>query len=274
MKQMRGKRVLVTGAGTGIGREVALQFAREGATVAFHYSHSADGACSAVETARRAGVNATALAADFNNVEEVQQLGEKAVAFLGGLDVLVNNAGISMNMPFEKVSVEQFETLYHVNIRAQYFLTQKVLPELLRSRGVIVNITSTHALQGHPDFSVYSGTKAAIIAYSRDLAVALAPKGVRVNVVAPGAIEVESHHEVVPDYDAQQVGKNMPCGFVGQPRDVADTVLFLASDQARYIVGQTIVVDGGASVWKPSRFHEFFQQPINYRQGKGYVPGV
>src|SRR5687767_11789751 len=123
-KRMEGNRVLVTGAGTGIGRGVALEYAREGAAVALHYSHSSSGAESAVEEILKAGGKATAIKADFARVEPVQQLAREAVDFLGGLDVLVNNAGITMNMPFKQVTPEQFDRLYHVNVRAQFFLTQ------------------------------------------------------------------------------------------------------------------------------------------------------
>jgi NAD(P)-dependent dehydrogenase (short-subunit alcohol dehydrogenase family) len=273
MKRLAGKSALVTGSGTGIGREVGLEFARRGADVVFHYSRSDRGALSAVEEARSEGVRAEAYQADFGDVEQVRSLGESALQFLGGLDILVNNAGISMNLPFEKISVEQWDTLYHVNVRAQFFLTQVVLPALLESKGVILNMTSIHAYQGHPEFTVYSGTKAAIIAYTRDLAIALAPRGVRVNALAPGATEVESHHELIPDYDRDAIGANIPCGFVGQPSDIANAAVFLVSDDARYIVAQTIVVDGGISSWMPVGC-DSFKRPLSITQGKGYVPGL
>jgi len=133
---MAGKRVLVTGAGIGIGRGIALAFAREGAAVAVHYSHSSAGAAAAVKEIVDEGGNAAAFQADFSEVAPLQSMAAAAVAFLGGLDVLVNNAGITMNRPFGKVTAEQFDVLYAVNVRAPFFLTQALLPELEQSRGV------------------------------------------------------------------------------------------------------------------------------------------
>lgn len=261
------KRVLVTGAGTGIGREIALEFARQGAKVALHCSHSSRGAMSAV---RRIGKRAAAFQADFNDVAAVQRLGRDAVKFLGGLDVLVNNAGITMNRPFDKVTPEQWDTLYHVNIRAQFFLTQTVLPALTRTRGAIINLTSIHAFAGVTEHSVYAGTKGAIVAYTRALAIELAPRGIRVNAIAPGAVFVENHKKVMPNANPKAVGKLIPAGFMGNPRDIARAATFLAS--ARYILGQTLVIDGGTTSWMA--FSEDYRKPFEGKFGKGYVPGI
>jgi len=267
---MKNKRVLVTGSGTGIGREIALEFGRQGAKVALHYSHSDRGAKSAV---RAIGKKAAAFQADFNDVSAVQELGRQAIAFLGGLDILINNAGITMNLPFEQVTPEQFDTLYHVNVRAQFFLTQTVLPALEKKRGAIVNITSIHAFAGFPEHSVYAGTKGAIVAYTRELAIELAPRGVRVNAIAPGAITVENHKIAIPGVTEEAMGRMIPVGFVGKPRDVARAAVFLASPDARYFIGQTLVLDGGTTSWLP--FTEQCRQPVGKMSfGKGYVPGI
>ena len=270
-QKMKGKRALVTGAGTGIGRGVALEFARQGAAVALHYSHSRAGAAAAVDDIRRAGGKADALAADFNRVDDVQALARQAQDFLGGLDVLINSAGITLNRPVEKVTPEQFDTLYHVNIRAQFFLTQATLPALIQSRGTIINMTSIHAILGRQGHSVYAGTKGAIVAYTRELAVELAPKGVRVNAIAPGAVPVESHRQWATPA-AEDIGRGIPCGFAGTPLDVAKLAVFLASDDARFIVGQTIVMDGGTTSWMS--FDEGFKTLWDTPFGRGYVPGV
>ena len=270
--KMQGKRVLITGAGTGIGREVALEFAREGAAVALHYAHSADGAESAVAEIEGTGGQAAAFKADFTDVNAVKQLANQAVEFLGGLDMLINNAGITMNLPFEDVTPEQFDTLYNVNIRAQFFLTQATLRQLIESQGIVINLTSIHAFEAYPEHSVYAGTKGAIVAYTRELAIELAVKGVRVNAIAPGAVEVENHYKVVPDYDPKANGEMIPCGFEGVPLDIARVAVFLASDDARYIVGQTLIVDGGTTSWMP--FNDDFRKRGDVRFGKGYVPGI
>lgn len=269
---MQGKRVLVTGSGTGIGRGIAVAFVQAGARVAFHYSSNAANAAKAVEEVQEADGEAAAFGADFKSIEQVQGLGEQALDYLGGLDVLVNNAGITMNRPFEQVTPEQFDTLYHVNIRAMFFLTQKVLPALQDSRGIVINLTSIHAFEGMQEHSVYAGTKGAIVAWTRQLAIELAPRGVRVNAIAPGAVEVENYYQAIPGFDAKEAAEGIPAGFVGQSADVAGVALFLASTAARYIIGQTIVVDGGTTAWMS--FGDGFRQPLNASFGKGYVPGL
>jgi NAD(P)-dependent dehydrogenase (short-subunit alcohol dehydrogenase family) len=272
-KRMEGKRVLVTGSGTGIGRGVALEFAREGADVAFHYAHSSQGALEGVEQARAMGVRAEAFKADFTRVEEAQGLARKAIDFLGGIDVLVNNAGITLNMPFAEVTVEQFDTLYHVNIRAMFFVTQACLPAMLKEgKGAVINMSSVHAFEAMQEHSVYAGTKGAICSYTRQLAIELAPKGVRINAIAPGAVTVENHYKVMPDYDPKAIGNTIPAGFMGEPWDIARAAIFLASDDARYIVGQILIVDGGTTSWMP--FSDDFRKPLDSSFGLGYVPGV
>lgn len=273
---IEGKKVLVTGAGTGIGRGIAMGFAKAGAAVALHYSSSSKGADDAVAEILKNGGKAAAFKADFGKVEPIKEMAREAVAFLGGLDVVVNNAGITMNMPFEKVTTEQFDVLYNVNVRAPFFLAQAVLPELENSRGVIINISSIHAYEGYVEHSVYAGTRGAIVSFTRQLAVELAPRGVRVAGIAPGAVPVENHFKAMPGVDPQQMikdcGKCIPCGFAGTPEDIANVAMFLASDSGRYIVGQTLVVDGGTTSWMP--FGEGFKRPMHASFGKGYVPGV
>jgi len=160
-----------------------------------------------------------------------------------------------------------------VNIRAMFFATQAVVPTMAaQGSGVVINTSSVHAFEGYQEHTVYAGTKGAINAFTRVLAIELAPKGIRVNAIAPGAVEVEAHHAIFPDYDAVAFGRMIPCGFVGQPADIAKVAVFLASDDARYIVGQTIVVDGGTTSWMP--FSEGFRQPMGGQFGRDYVPGL
>jgi NAD(P)-dependent dehydrogenase (short-subunit alcohol dehydrogenase family) len=270
------KRVLVTGAGTGIGRSIALEFARQGAVVAVHYSHSSAGAESVTKEILEQGGRARMFQADFNDTQALFALSHAVVEFLGGLDVLVNNAGITMNRPFAQTTVEQFDTLYAVNVRAPFFLTQALLPELEQSHGVVINLSSIHAYQGYVEHSVYAGTRGAILAFTRQLAIELAPHGVRVNGIAPGSVPVPNHFKSTPDVDIEQAiresGKGIPCGFAGSPEDIAHVAVFLASSDSRYIVGQTLVVDGGTTSWMP--FGEGFKQPMSAQFGQGYVPGI
>lgn len=274
---LTSRRALVTGSGTGIGREIALEFARAGADVALHYSHNGDGAFSAVSEIRRIGRRAEAFKADFNDLGQVRSLGEQALNFLGGVDCLVNNAGITLNRPFFEVTPEQFDTVYNVNIRAQFFLTQFIAQDMLkRCQGTICNITSIHGIAGAPEHSVYAGTKGAIIAQTRSLAVELAHKGIRLNAIAPGWVTVENYYENIPgfnDADAAKVAaERVPLGRSGSKLEIAKLAAFLCSDESGYIVGQTIVADGGTS--SMMSLISDFRTPSTARFGKGYVPGI
>ncbi len=271
--KMEGKRVLVTGSGTGIGRGVALEFAKEGAAVVLHYAHSEGGAASAVDEIRRAGGKADAFKADLGEIEEVRTLAARARDFLGGIDVLVNNAGITMNRPFLQVTPEQFDTLYNVNIRGMFFLTQAVAPGMIeQGDGAVVNLTSVHAFAGMTEHTVYAGTKAAIVGFTRVLALELAQKGVRVNAIAPGWILVENHLKVLGDFDQEAAAGEIPAGVLGAPHDVGKLAIFLASEENRYIVGQTVVIDGGQLAIMPNTGD--FRETRQEQWGQGYVPGV
>ena len=276
MSEMKDKRVLVTGSGTGVGQGIALEFARRGAVVAVHYSQSSAGADATVKEIVATGGKAAAFKADFREVAPLRAMAREAVAFLGGLDVLVNSAGITMNRPFEKTTVEQFDTLYAVNVRAPYFLSQALVPELEKAKGVIINIASIHAYQAFIEHTVYAGTRGAIVTFTRNLAIELAPRGIRVVGLAPGAVPIPSHFKSTPGVDMEKAirefGKSIPSGFAGTPRDIGNIAVFLASDESRYIVGQTLVADGGTTSWM--HFSEDFKTPMTAQFGQGYVQGV
>ena len=275
--RLAGKKALVTGAGTGIGREVAREFARQGADVALHYSHSAAGAESAAEEIRSLGRQAMAFQADFDRLDDTVQLADRAIDFLGRVDCLVNNAGITFNKPFLRVTLEQFDRMYHVNVRAQFFLTQRVAENMMgHGGGAICNLTSIHGLQGAPEHSVYAGTKGAIIAYTRALAVELAHHGIRVNAIAPGWVTVESYYKAMPGFneaDADRLASNaIPVARPGAPIDIARLAAFLCSDEAGYIVGQTVVADGGTT--SLMSLISDFRNESTARFGTGYLPGM
>jgi len=275
--RLQGKKALVTGSDTGIGHEIGLEFARQGADVVFHYVQSDSGVKAAVGEVKALGRKSTAFQADFDSLEQVTLLAAQASEFLGGVNCLVNNAGVTMNRPFLKVTPEQFDKMFHINFRGQYFLTQRVVEDMLqRGGGVICNMSSVHGLQGVPEHSVYAATKGAIIAYTRSLAVELAYRGIRVNAIAPGWVTVENYFKCIPGFTkeiAAETGyRAIPVARCGEPLDIAKLAAFLCSDDASFIVGQTIVADGGTTALM-SLVSDFRKESKN-TFGRGYIPGV
>jgi NAD(P)-dependent dehydrogenase (short-subunit alcohol dehydrogenase family) len=274
---MTGKRVLVTGSGTGLGSGIALEFAQMGADVVVHFAHDETGARSVVDQIRNLGRKSEMFKADFDKVDEVIRLGDQAVACLGGIDILINNSGISMNKPFLEVKPEWFDLLFRVNMRAQFFLTQRIVRDMLtRGGGAICNITSIHGVSGAPEHSLYAATKGAIIAFTRSLAVEMAHKGIRVNAIAPGWVTVESYYNALPGFNetdaARVAAEKIPLGRAGRKSDIAKLAVFLCSNDAEFIVGQTIVADGGTS--SLMSLISDFRTPSAAKFGVGYVTGL
>jgi NAD(P)-dependent dehydrogenase (short-subunit alcohol dehydrogenase family) len=276
--RLQGKKTLVTGSDTGIGHEIGLEFARQGSDVVFHYVQSDAGVKDAVAEVKAMGRRSAAFQADFDALEQVTRLADQASEFLGGVNCLVNNAGVTMNRPFLKVTPEQFDKLFHINFRGQYFLTQRVVEGMLKrgGGGVVCNMSSVHGLQGVPEHTAYAATKGAIIAYTRSLAVELAYKGIRVNAIAPGWVTVENYFKCIPGFTqemADQAGyKSIPVARCGEPLDIARLAVFLCSDDASFIVGQTVVADGGTTALM-SLVSDFRAESTN-TFGKGYIPGI
>jgi 3-oxoacyl-[acyl-carrier protein] reductase len=243
--------------------------------VAVHYSHDPQEAAEVVAEIRSMGGQAQAFRADFSDTNAVRTLAEEARNYLGEVDLLVNNAGIIFNAPVENVTTIQFETLYRVNVQAGFFLVQELLPSLRKQRGAVVNIASIHALEGRREHSVYAGAKGAVVAMTRALAIELAPQGVRMNAIAPGCIPVTSYAKAVGPIDVEQMGREIPAGCVGTPQDIGKAVVFLASDDSKFILGQTLVVDGGTTSWMPfgEQFHDSMAEK-GQQFGRGYLPGV
>ena len=247
MMKLEGKNALVTGAGVGIGREVALELARQGANVALSYYSSDRGAFGAVDKIRAMGRRAMAFHSDLSKVEECYALVDGVVDRMERLDILVNNAGVTMFKGFFDVTEKEYNSLYDLNIRGQYFCAQQAACAMKAHKsGVIINMLSIHGLAGFPGSSVYAGTKGAILAWTKELAVELAPYHIRVVGVAPGAIEVPRFHQL-RNYTSEAMGKRIPWGRVGQPADVAKIVAFLASDDADFMVGSIVAIDGGTT---------------------------
>jgi NAD(P)-dependent dehydrogenase (short-subunit alcohol dehydrogenase family) len=246
---LSGRVALVTGAGRGIGREIALELARAGADVAVNYYHQPDGAQAAADEIRTLGVRAMPVAADVGDAAAVQRMVEEVTGSFGSLDILVNNAGVQTWTPFLDVTESEWDLVIRTNLKGCFLCTQAAARAMSRG-GVVINIGSGCNKVPFPGLAAYTASKGGIEMLTKVAAVELAPKNIRVNCVAPGAVEIERTRLEVDDY-AGTWGAITPLGRVGQPEDIARTVRFLASDDSAFITGQTIWVDGGLFTQPP-----------------------
>ena len=273
--RLTGKTALVTGSDTGIGKEIALEFARQGADIVLHYCHHSEGAQAAADQIQAMGRRVVSLYADFDDLDSVISFATQAIVALGSIDCLVNNAGITFNKPFLEVHPDQFDKLFRVNFRAQYFITQRVVAHMLeRGSGAICNISSIHGIQGAPEHTAYAATKGAIIAFTRALAVEFAHRGIRANAIAPGWVTVENYFKAIPGFnekDAEESARAaVPAARYGLPIDVALLAAFLCSDESGFLVGQTIALDGGTTTLMS--LISDFRAASSARFGADYLP--
>jgi NAD(P)-dependent dehydrogenase (short-subunit alcohol dehydrogenase family) len=253
LKPLLGRRALITGAGTGIGRGIALSCARAGADIALHYHDEEDSAAATIAEIRAMGRTATPIRGDFRRAGEAERVGARALEALGGIDLLVNNAGITATRPLAEVDAAMFTGLMAVNVGAMLFLTQRLAPAMAaQGHGVVINLASLHAYFGRREHSVYAATKGAVVALTTQLAVELGPLGIRVNAIAPGTCVTETQRASAPRHDFAAEGKRMPCGYFSEPRHVGELVVFLASPAADHFTGQTLRFDGGFSALFPN----------------------
>lgn len=245
MKELQGKVCLVTGGSRGIGRAIVIALAEAGADVAFTYQHSQEQASELEKTISQNGVRCRAYHADVASGEEMAQAVKQAQTDLGPIAILVNNAGITRDKSFLKMTKAMWDEVMHVNLDGVFYTTQLVAQEMAGSGwGRIINISSVVGQTGNFGQANYAATKGALIAFTESLARELARKGVTVNAVAPGFIETDMTHGV-PQATIDQVKALTPLGRLGKPEEVADAVVFLASPRSSYVTGQVLGVNGG-----------------------------
>lgn len=245
MSRFEGKSAIVTGASNGIGREIALNLAQEGAKVAVNYNGSKDKADEVVQLIIDAGGEAFAIQADVSKADNVKKMIDQTIETFGSIDILVNNAGITKDNLLMRMKEEEWDDVIDINLKGVFLCTKGVTRQMMRQRaGKIVNVASIVGVSGNAGQANYVAAKAGVIGLTKTVAKELATRHINVNAVAPGFITTDMTDSLSDDVKEQML-VNIPLGKLGSPKDVAKTVLFLLSDDAAYITGQTIHVDGG-----------------------------
>jgi 3-oxoacyl-[acyl-carrier protein] reductase len=240
MGSLTDKVAIVTGASSGIGRAIAERLAQEGATVVVNYAKSEDKAKAVVTGIQSRGGKAVAMHADMTNVADARRLVKDTVDRLGRLDILVNNAGMAILKPLLETTEQEFDEIFALNAKGPYFAMQEAA-KVIKDGGRIVNISSGGTRMPVGNGTAYLGTKAALEQFTKGLALELAPKAVTVNTVSPGFTETA----MLPDSFREMATQMSPFKRVGMPKDIADVVAFVVSDQARWVTGQNIHASGG-----------------------------
>jgi glucose 1-dehydrogenase len=246
--KLTGKVALVTGSSQGIGQAIAIRLAEEGADIVVNYRSHPEQAEAVKAKIESLGRRAIAVGADLGSVVEVNKLIDASVAGLGKLDLLINNAGVERNASFWDVTEADYDLVLNTNLKGPFFATQAFVRHLQgrKSPGKIINISSVHEDLPFPHFTAYCASKGGLKMMTRNLSIELAPLGITINNIAPGAIETPINTALLNDpAKLNALLQNIPLNRLGQPGDVSSAVAFLASSEADYITGTTLVVDGG-----------------------------
>ena len=245
-----GKVAIVTGSGRGIGKAIAMKLAENGATLVINDVGDSAPAEQTVAEIKNLNRQAMAIMADVSSSAEVTKMVETAIATYGKVDILVNNAGITRDQLTMKMTDEEWDKVLAIDLKSVFLCTRAVLRPMLKQRsGRIISMSSVVGIIGNAGQANYAAAKAGIIGFTKTIAKEVASRGITVNAVAPGFIDTPMT-QVLPEERKQALMANIPLGYLGTPRDIADTVAFLASEEARYITGQVISVDGGISLGK------------------------
>jgi 3-oxoacyl-[acyl-carrier protein] reductase len=243
-KKLSGKIALVTGSSRGIGRAIAQRLSREGAAVAINYVSSSDKADEVVAAITSDGGTAIAIQADVSGIEGVRQLFEQTLEHFGRLDILVNNAGIRITRTVADTAEDEFDRLFAINVKGPFFTCQQAARRI-SDGGRIINISSAVTRMMLPGYAVYAASKAAVDQFTRVLAKEIGERQVTVNAVCPGPVDTELLREGKTEEQLQMMAQMAAFNRLGKVEDIADVVAFLAGDDARWITGQTIHVNGG-----------------------------
>ncbi|HIU03521.1 MAG TPA: 3-oxoacyl-[acyl-carrier-protein] reductase [Candidatus Onthocola gallistercoris] len=248
MKRLEGKIALVTGGGRGIGAAIARKLAEEGAAVIINYSHSEAAAKEVADGIMEKGGQAETVGCDVSDMKAVDAMIKSIIKEHGRLDILVNNAGITRDNLMMRMSEEEFDDVIRTNLKGCFCCIKSVSRYMLKQRsGRIINISSVVGLHGNGGQANYAASKAGIIGLTKSAAKELASRGITVNAIAPGFIKTDMT-DVLPEEVKNKMLSDIPLGSFGETEDIAGTVLFLSLDDARYITGQVISVDGGMSI--------------------------
>ena len=245
MKTLSGKNAIVTGASRGIGSSTALALAEAGANVVINYDKNECAAHKIKEEVQGKGVNALMIQAHIGYVEQAKQLVQRTLQEWGTIDIFVNNAGITRDNLIMRMKEDEFDEVIHTNLKGVFNGIKEVTRPMMKQRsGHIINISSIVGVQGNVGQANYAAAKAAVIGLTKTAARELAPRGIRVNCIAPGLIETDMTRQL-PEAVVTEMKKNIPLARFGRPEEIANVVVFLASDSASYMTGQTIHVNGG-----------------------------
>lgn len=245
MKLLQGKNTLVTGASKGIGRAIAISFAEQGANVAFTYLSSVEQGQALEQELQSKGVKAKGYRSDASDYAQAEQLINSVVTDFGSLDVLVNNAGITMDNLLLRMTEEMWDKIMNVNLKSCFNTVKAATKPMMKQKsGSIINMTSVVGLKGNAGQSNYAASKAGIIGFTKSVALELGSRGIRSNAIAPGFIETEMTAKL-DEKTVQSWRDAIPLKRGGRPEDVADACVFLASNMSAYITGQVLQVDGG-----------------------------